>query len=397
MKKTLLIISFLSVFSFLHASPSLEPSVLTGLESSGEVFKKDLTPLQIIKTAVAYSLCPPESEEGRACIEKYKSLEAAAKRKFSSLPQKDAAEKLLYFMYESALYRYRLNCAKISTTFVTGEYNCVTASILYLALAKSLGIQTEGQLTELHAFCSVYINGQKIDVETTNPHGFNPGERKTVSQTANSKKYATVPKKYYAGRREVSDRAMATLTGKNIASDLNDSGDFETAIPLDVSRYYFLKAYEDPEVKNALDDLDTLTGNYVIELNKQKKCGEAVLFLDDVSKKFGVSAARQKSYDNSVYNGTVNLINSEKERESREFFETYRDRATPAMQTKLDGMITTATIRNHEVRAHNAVVPLFNSMQYQEAKKILEKALKENPDSQMLKRDLQMVNRALGL
>ncbi len=395
-KLFLLIFSFIFLFS-VHSFPSLEPSIKIGLDDSSFELNNNLSSVQMISVALEYSLCPLESEEGQSCLKKYLDLEKSAVKEFSSLKKIDAAEQLLAFMYETALFKYKKEVTKINVTLLTGEYNCVTASVLYCALAKSLGIDVYGQETTLHAFCSVYIDGQKIDVETTNPYGFNPGVKKTVAQTQNSRKYAVVPKKYYSGHRQIMAPAMATLTGKNVASDLNDQDDYETAIPLEVSRLRFLQKADDAEVKTAKEDLDTLVCNYAITLNKQQKTQEAFDYVLKVIDTFGTSDQLQRTLDNAVYNSAVNMLNEYKDEEALSYFESNKEYMSPAMAQKTEKMISSQILKNKEIEIHNQVVPLFNAGEYIKVKEILEEALKENPSSLMLKKDLQLVNRALGL
>lgn len=448
MKKNLTAITLFFSLSLVFALPSLEPSVLWGLEenalltedspltedgalpgaapstsdislqedapSTSDIsLSKDapltsdipstktsitqkLSPRNIISLALEYSLCPVDSEEGLLSLKKYDLLEKSAAKQFGNMDKIEAAEKLLLFLHEGALFSYREDAAKMNQTFLTGEYNCVTASILYLALAKSLQIETVVQETDIHAYCSVFLEGQKIDVETTNPYGFNPGQKKLVAQSQNSRKYALIPKKYYSGNRQVSDLAAATLTGKNLAAMLNDTGGYEKAIPLEISRLKLLERHSDPETKTARNDLDTLACNHAIALNRRTRPEEALDFLEEVIKTFGTTPSLQKTYGNSLYNACVNLLNENRDTQALELFEKRRSLADQIMQTRTKNMIDGQMKKKQEIAAHNQVVPLFNSGEYAQAREILQKALEQNPTSALLKKDLQAVKKALG-
>lgn len=390
---------FAQFYSFSQQLPQiqLDPSILLGLEQNNSFLEKNLTPTDIISLALEYSLCPLQSEEGGQCLKIYQSLENSAKEQFAFLPQMEAADKLLHFIHSSLLKKYREGCTRLNETLLTGNYNCVTASVLYFALARSLGLTVYGQETSIHAFCSVLIDGQKIDVETTNPYGFNPGVKKVVEQTENPQKIYGYSQKYYSNRREISDRAMATLTGKNIASDLNDKSDYETAIPLEISRLEFLRLTDDSELKTAKNDLDTLTCNYALELSKNGNEEPALSFIDQVCQKYGTSQNLQKMYDNIAYNLAANLLNNRQEAPARKSFEQYRKNISPSMQTKIDTMITKQVLHTHEITVHNQITPMFNNGDYKKVKEILEQALEKNPSSSLLKKDLQIVNKALSL
>ncbi len=395
---TVILFLFVPLFAFSQNAEQiqLEPSILLGLEQNNSFLDEKLSSTDIISLALEYSLCPVQSEEGQKCLKNYQTIENSAKEHFAKLSKMEAADKLLYFIHSSALKKYREGCTKLNETLLTGDYNCVTASVLYFALARSLAIDVYGQETSVHAFCSVVIDGQKIDVETTNPYGFNPGVKKVVEQNENSRKFAVIPKKYYSARRQISDRAMATLTGKNVASDLNDKNDYKTAIPLEISRLEFLTLTNDSELKTAKNDLDTLTCNYALELSKKNKETQALDFIDQVCQKYGKSTSLQKMYDNISYNLVANLLNNRQESTARRSFEQYRKNISPAMQNTIDTMITKQVLHTHEITVHNQITPMFNNGDYQTVKKLLEEALMQNPSSSLLKRDLQLVKKALS-
>jgi len=96
---------------------------------------------------------------------------------------------------------------------------------------KREGIPVTAVETPLHAFCTVNADGRSVDVETTNPYGFDPGVKKELtSGSAPQKKYVTVPAKKYADRRNVDDRRIIALIYNNRMSMLQkQKRDSETA------------------------------------------------------------------------------------------------------------------------------------------------------------------------
>ena len=58
-------------------------------------------------------------------------------------------------------------------------------------------------------------------------------------------------------------------------------------------------------------------------------------------------------------------------------------------------MIEKSIMGRHEIEVHNSIVPLFNNGRLEEARKLLTEALEYNPNRQMKKKDLNLVNRAL--
>ncbi len=100
------------------------------------------------------------------------------------------AERALTFLHKNLFTSYSVVQTRVDTALETGVYNCVSSAVLYLILARSVGLSVGGVRTSDHAFCSVLVNGQQIDVETTNPFGFNPG-RKRISPTRSAGSPAT--------------------------------------------------------------------------------------------------------------------------------------------------------------------------------------------------------------
>ncbi|MCL2759905.1 MAG: hypothetical protein FWD22_06795, partial [Treponema sp.] len=91
---------------------------------------------------------------------------------------REKAEFILTYMHSNILRRYSLLQTRVDTMFTNGSYNCVSSAALFIILCRSMGINTSGVITKEHAFVIVHIDGQDIDVETTNRFGFDPGNRK---------------------------------------------------------------------------------------------------------------------------------------------------------------------------------------------------------------------------
>lgn len=91
-------------------------------------------------------------------------------------------EQILLLMYENILNQYKRNETTMQAAFLNGTYNCVSASVIFMALAKAANLNTTGQITPNHAFCTLKTENKTIDVETTNPYGFNPGTKNSCRQ-----------------------------------------------------------------------------------------------------------------------------------------------------------------------------------------------------------------------
>ncbi len=284
--------------------PSIEPYL------SFELSSPNLTPKQIVSIAISFSSYPQISAaDFSKYLSFYNELESrVTSEKFQKYSERVKAEEVLMLMYEKTLRRYSARQTRITTMFDEGTYNCVSSSVLYLALAKAAGLDVIGNRAPDHCFCSVIIDGKKFDVETTNPMGFNPGEKRMIEQNGSGTKYATVPKKIYNGRYEISDAMLVSLVARNINSIEMDKKNYETAVPVAASRFVFIQNDDVSQYNDGRKDLDVTFSNYAAELQKKKKFYESMLWMDSVVERWGMSDGLRQNYSDSIYNAVVSLI-----------------------------------------------------------------------------------------
>jgi len=143
------------------------------------------------------------------------------------------AEAILTFLHRDTLKAYRGDATTVDGILDSGLYNCVSSAVLYALAAKSLGIEALGVRTSDHAFCSVIVGSQRIDVETTNPYGFDPGNKKEFKDSfGRATGYAYVAPGGYGDRRDIGIRELIGLILSNRASMLERSGRFAEATKL---------------------------------------------------------------------------------------------------------------------------------------------------------------------
>ena len=340
------------------------------------------------------------------------------------------AELIMKVMYDNVLSNYSRRQTKLSVMFKTGNYNCVSSSLLFLALAKDCGLDARIQETSVHAFITVYTkDGQKFDVETTNPAGVNPGEKKMISQNSSgSKKYTIVPKTYYANRVEISDRKAVTLPAKNICAELSDRNEFEKGIPLAASVYEFVTK----EKAAVRKDYDAMCANFAAYANQNRQYEAALKLLRAVMDYYGKSDLLVRNYNDIAYNAVAESCNINDFKNARNLLVSYNYYLTEKTTQEIIDMIFESemleeiqdlmhqnkfleaakladeallrqsqnqqfkkaksnSLYNHGVTVHNQVVPLLNNKEYKEALQILENALKDNPSNQMINDDIKKI------
>lgn len=340
------------------------------------------------------------------------------------------AELIMKVMYDNVLSNYSRRQTKLSVMFKTGNYNCVSSSLLFLALAKDCGLDARIQETSVHAFVTVYTkDGQKFDVETTNPAGVNPGEKKMISQNSSgSKKYTIVPKTYYSNRVEISDRKAVTLPAKNICAELSDKNEFEKGIPLAASVYEFVTK----EKAAVRKDYDAICANFAAYANQNRQYEAALKLLRAVMGHYGKSDLLVRNYNDIAYNAVAESCNINDFKNARNLLVSYNYYLTEKTTQEIIDMIFESekleeiqdlmhqnkfleaakladeallrqsqnqqfkkaksnSLYNHGVIVHNQVVPLLNNKEYKEALQILENALKDNPSNQMINDDIKKI------
>jgi tetratricopeptide (TPR) repeat protein len=194
----------------------------------------------------------------------------------------EKAEAVLGFLYGKLLSRYSEYQTRVDVALDTGEYNCVSSAILFAYFAKAAGLAVEGVETPEHAFCTVAVDGKKIDVETTNPYGFDPGSRKALPDAASGQRqYAVIPQTMYYGRKAIDDRRFVSLVYLNRIAALERRGAYEEAVGLAVDAWR-LQGGAMPT-----RDLAGVFLNYAVSLSRAGRETEALDFIRGAASAYG--------------------------------------------------------------------------------------------------------------
>lgn len=92
----------------------------------------------------------------------------------------EKADIILQLLHKNLLKRYTGNDPRLSSVFKSGEYNCVSSTVIYNMLCDYFGIKSSAVVVPEHIFSNLNINGKNIDVETTVRYGFNPGLKRDI-------------------------------------------------------------------------------------------------------------------------------------------------------------------------------------------------------------------------
>lgn len=174
--------------------------------------------------------------EKRACIEDelrkiFGSLDV---RLFSADEQKKFAESLNMLLHKFFFKKYKADADAFSEAVNSGYYNCVSSSILYMLLLYHFGMEAVPVQTTEHVFISVcFSDGAKIDVETTNAYGFDPGKKKEVlDELGKVTGFSYVKQKIYKNRFNISLKSLLVLPVHNRSAYYTKVGKHKEALRL---------------------------------------------------------------------------------------------------------------------------------------------------------------------
>ncbi|GHV72825.1 hypothetical protein AGMMS49940_01270 [Spirochaetia bacterium] len=165
---------------------------------------------------------------------------------------KERGEFVLTFVHQRFLKGYVEHQTRLDELFRTGRYNCVSSAVLYAIFATAAGLDVRGVMTKDHAFITVNTGAERIDVETTNPIGFEPGNRREFHDGFGKLTgFAYVPARNYRDRTQISQLELVSLILTNRVSELESRNRYGEAVPLAINRAALLRDRRDPETADS--------------------------------------------------------------------------------------------------------------------------------------------------
>jgi tetratricopeptide (TPR) repeat protein len=279
---------------------------------------------------------------------------------------RERGEFVLSFMFEKFLKTYVENQTRLDEIFVSGRYNCVSSAVLYTILATAVGLDVRGVMTRDHAFASVSVGGETIDVETTNPFGFDPGSRREFhNQFGQVTGFAYVPSRNYRDRVFISQLELLSLILSNRIADLESRGRYEGAIPLAIDRAILLSQRQDrvssPLFSDPQKDLMDRIFNYGASLLKKGMEKEALEWVEMAGRQFPEDARWQDFLFAALNNQFVKLVKARRLTEARENLNRYASRLEAGNYKRLDAQLVDAELvelSNHITRPGDAAAAL---------------------------------------
>lgn len=260
-----------------------------------------------------------------------------------TLTEYERGEEVLAFLHDVLFRSYREEQTTLDVLLETGVFNCASSAVLYIILAKRVGLSAVGIATKDHIFCSVGTEEGFIDVETTNPYGFGPGKKKAFEDSfGNITGYSYVPPGNYADRSTISDAQVLGIILQNRMSLLEKRNRFAEAVPLGVDRFVLLGT------ERAAGIMRGEFINYAALLNRQKRYTPGLLFLDRVREVWGNDEDYQGVLEVLVHNRITILLEEKKFEEAEDLIaDRYAGRDIgPEVRDNLNSMVTVSKLHD---------------------------------------------------
>lgn len=307
-------------------------------------FTENCASEQFIQLGLLYSGSEPGDLVWEDSLKKYRALELKLSNMNSAdMTDEEKGKMVLQVLYEEVLFEYEERQSSIYVALLEGKYNCVSASVLYFAAARSLGLEVRGQRTPEHAFCTLYVNDgngiKAIDVETTNPKGFNPGNKEILESTENYTRYYYVPKKKYNNRREISNLCFVGLVGGNRCSDFINQNNYIQAVPLAIARYLSVNQEHSEMAAEVRRDMDIVCCNFCDYMGFPNQVTYGLPWLVEYAETYGLTEYVQKNLDILVYNAVINCTNDGNAKKANEYLFKYRTYISEKQFAELDNII----------------------------------------------------------
>jgi tetratricopeptide (TPR) repeat protein len=164
---------------------------------------------------------------------KLDALEANAKQAIAGARETpDVGERLLRHLHAGPFRGgYSGRQSSLATLLDKGQYNCLSATIVYCELAKRLGKRTRAIEIPEHIFAILFDGDKPLDVETTNRNGFNPRrDDQTSAQLRRPDGDVYVPSKHADKRREIGEIQLIAAVYSNRCSEHEKEGRYHEAV-----------------------------------------------------------------------------------------------------------------------------------------------------------------------
>lgn len=259
----------------------------------------------------------------------------------ASMDERQKGEAVLEFMHKRFLKTYSVHQSRFDTLLSSKRYNCISSALLYAILATATGLEVSGVSVTDHAFCSVRVGEEQVDVETTNPHGFDPGTKMEFQDGfGKTTGFSYVPPGNYRDRASVDIKKLFSLVIYNHIVDAETAGRFPEAVGMAVDRWVLLGGGSGLE----FEELIIRMLNNGALLSRAGREEEALAWADRAIQAYGPHPKWDDFLDGVVNNLLIKLLRAGRLIEARSRIDSLKPRLTAEAAAKLDLMVSDAEL-----------------------------------------------------
>ncbi|GHT85042.1 hypothetical protein FACS1894137_08840 [Spirochaetia bacterium] len=327
--------------------PALEPDPeALGYAGCGEYSWQDIGEIALWASAVGATQAA--NAASRTEIIRTAAAELLAMPDLPADP-KARGEFVLSFVHRRFLKGYAEHQTRLDEIFRTGRYNCVSSAVLYAIFAAAAGLDVQGVATKDHAFITVNTGAERIDVETTNPMGFDPGNRREFHDGFGKLTgFAYVPARNYRDRTPISQLELVSLILSNRISELESRNRYGEAVPLAIHRAALLRNRLNPATsaffRDPQRDLMDRLMNYGSSLMKSGQEARAIEWAVLAGERYPDEARWQEFIDAALNNLLVKLIRGKRVADARTSLEANAAILNRNTFDRLDALVLDAEI-----------------------------------------------------
>lgn len=175
------------------------------------------------------------------------------------------AKQVFDFMHRAILKKYRENATTLDTALATGDYNCLSSTLLYASLLELNGVNSRMVVLPSHVYSVIDLLSKEIDVENTTPNGFdvanNPSAQEMLKRITGFNYQPS-----HSAPETVGIRGIAAYTYANRAFFAAQAGNYTLAFQCALKSYALF-----PEGKNIYTNVSAAYQSYAYYLLNTKK------------------------------------------------------------------------------------------------------------------------------
>ena len=157
-------------------------------------------------------------------VDAYRSKIATVVAQIPQRSQTQLGEQQVQAVFETLHQRvltgkYDVACTNLAQAIDSGDFNCVSATVLFHAMAQQAGLDVRGLEMRGHALSRVRVGQRAIDLETTCADWFKLSERER--NRAGTSDMAGYDTRYFAARRQTQKASEITIAPKHLTGNPN--------------------------------------------------------------------------------------------------------------------------------------------------------------------------------